>query len=773
MKKVLAWLLVLSLTAAISIGATLAYLTDTDEDVNVMTLGKVKIDQLEYERIDDETADEKAEVQEFRDNKPLLPAVTDKDFTYTPGDTYVDWDQIGKDGYTSDIWDPSKINNEVDKMVFIKNTGDYDAFVRSVFAFEAGKYSTLDQFKSMVHLNLNETDYTWEWVETPVTIGKSTYFVATATYNKVLAPGALTEISLSQIALDKTATNEDVEAFGETYNVLVKSQGIQADGFDTAKLALDEGFGPITASAVPFKTDEPIQGVKVRDALYYLNGDPTGTKIASKVTNVYFALKKNHPNVVNQYEGVLLSEEQDVEVYAYYVPNGDYYDLYFLANGKICWPKNSKELFYPMSQLKTVDTSNLSTAKVEDMTDTFYNCKNLVSIDVSHWDVSNVKSMYGTFCACNKLESLDTKNWDTGNVTNFRALFSGCTSLTSLDVSGWDTSSATTFRNLFYNCNKLKNIVGIGNWDTSSVTDMDQTFLDCMSLEELDVGSWNVSNVTDMSFLFRGCFTLEELNIDNWNTGKVVEFNSMFSSNSQNSGNMNLKKLPVANWNMSSATDISYMFYGCGNVTEVDLSKWNVSKVTTMYHTFADCNKMERYNFSGWNTESLQIMDGIFNSNLALKVVDVSDFDTANVTDFDQVFDGCTSLEQIIGLDKWDTSKGQYFREFLLNTKVVAIDLSAFNMSSAIRTQNMFHVNSKLTTIYVGDNWNLNPDQLTDTGMFGSSPKLTGGNGSTISSIGSNSGVYARVDLPAVVDAEGNVIAEAVPGLLTHIKDKI
>ena len=52
MKKFVAWLLVLALTAAVSIGATLAYLTDTDEDVNVMTLGKVKIDQLEYERVD-------------------------------------------------------------------------------------------------------------------------------------------------------------------------------------------------------------------------------------------------------------------------------------------------------------------------------------------------------------------------------------------------------------------------------------------------------------------------------------------------------------------------------------------------------------------------------------------------------------------------------------------------------------------------------------------------------------------------------------------------
>ena len=70
MKKIIAWLLVVALTAAISIGATLAYLTDTDEDVNVMTLGKVKIDQLEYERIDDETANKPATIAEVKTNAP-------------------------------------------------------------------------------------------------------------------------------------------------------------------------------------------------------------------------------------------------------------------------------------------------------------------------------------------------------------------------------------------------------------------------------------------------------------------------------------------------------------------------------------------------------------------------------------------------------------------------------------------------------------------------------------------------------------------------------
>ena len=358
MKKVIAWLLVLALTAAVSIGATLAYLTDTDEDVNVMTLGKVKIDQLEYERIDDETKDEDATVQEFHDNKPLYPGVYEDGFDFGTEDNYVNWEQIGKEDYTSGIWNPDEINNELDKMVFVKNKGDYDAYVRTMFAFEAGNYTTLEEFREMVHLNLNETDWTWEWTETPVTIGESTYFVATATYNKVLAPGALTEISLSQIALDKTATNEDVEAFGETYQILVKSQGIQADGFDTPDAALNEGFGVIDETNVPWENDNATKGIDLRKALHYYEGG--STKITSKVTNVVFALNSDYPQIVDAYDATLVDVDQDVPVNAYYVPNGNYYDVYFLANDDIYLPADCNCLFGSMSQLLTVDTENLT-----------------------------------------------------------------------------------------------------------------------------------------------------------------------------------------------------------------------------------------------------------------------------------------------------------------------------------------------------------------------------------------------------------------------------
>ena len=51
MKKVLLLALVFVLTAALTLGGTVAYLQDTDSDVNVMTLGNVKIEQHEYQRV--------------------------------------------------------------------------------------------------------------------------------------------------------------------------------------------------------------------------------------------------------------------------------------------------------------------------------------------------------------------------------------------------------------------------------------------------------------------------------------------------------------------------------------------------------------------------------------------------------------------------------------------------------------------------------------------------------------------------------------------------
>ena len=153
--------MVVAITAALAVGGTMAYLTDTDDDVNVMTIGNVKIQQIEQERVDPETSGPDAALQDFQNDKPLYPAVPEPGFQ---------WDTNG-----IDFWDPSKINNEQDKIVSVKNTGDYDAFVRTVFAFEAGGY-TWEQFQEKLHLNINKNDWSWEWIQEPVIIGDSAFF---------------------------------------------------------------------------------------------------------------------------------------------------------------------------------------------------------------------------------------------------------------------------------------------------------------------------------------------------------------------------------------------------------------------------------------------------------------------------------------------------------------------------------------------------------------------------------------------------------------------
>ena len=83
-KKFLLSVLSLALVAVLSIGGTIAYLTSEDSDVNVMTMGNVKIAQHEYERVINDNGEfeminsakygEGYKLQEFTQDKPLYPA---------------------------------------------------------------------------------------------------------------------------------------------------------------------------------------------------------------------------------------------------------------------------------------------------------------------------------------------------------------------------------------------------------------------------------------------------------------------------------------------------------------------------------------------------------------------------------------------------------------------------------------------------------------------------------------------------------------------------
>lgn len=280
-KKALALLLVIALTAAIAVNVTLAYLVDEKSDVNVMTLGNVKIVQHEYERkveasgkYSTATIDGKTSyvLKDFEQGKPLMPAIIPNggtvngvkwDYDSTP----VRMSQVKSHGGASVFNTP----NAVDKFVTVENTGKSAAYVRTFVAFEVGtavieddRYPNQDLINSEMRAEVadknTEGKQPWTYGYSGfVTIDNNKYLVYELIYtgaktssgwkhaNGVLPAGETTYPSLCQVYLASRATNEDVEALdgnkNGTYDILVLSQAVQTAGFDSATTALDTAFG--------------------------------------------------------------------------------------------------------------------------------------------------------------------------------------------------------------------------------------------------------------------------------------------------------------------------------------------------------------------------------------------------------------------------------------------------------------------------------------------------------------------------------------------------
>ncbi len=204
----------------------------------------------------------------------------------------------------------------------------------------------------------------------------------------------------------------------------------------------------------------------------------------------------------------------------------------------------------------------------------------------------------------------------------------------------------TSIRKMFANFTVLERISGLGEvFDTRHVTDMSYVFYHCISLQKLDLSKWDVSAVTN----FRGMF--------------CCGYNQI--------GNAKLKRLNITGWNMSNATDLAYMFYGCGRLGKVDVKDWDVSHVTNFRHTFADCFRLKKLDVKKWDTHSVITFDGIFNDCRKLKEIDISNWDTSSCREFDQMFDHCTALRKIHGLSRIDTRNGISFEEMFFGCRKI------------------------------------------------------------------------------------------------------
>ena len=191
--------------AALSIAAvsgTMAYLADTDSDVNVMTLGNVDIKQHEQQLAEDGVT-----LKPFEQGKGLYPGT------------------------------------EISKIVTVENTGKSDAYFRTLIAFE-----DIDSETFEMGFPISENGYRWSWgaPEATIVLDGVAYQVYEALYTKALPAGETSPVSLTKVEFGASCTNEDMEALGGTYEILVLSQAVQTVGFADAQTALDTAFGDVS-----------------------------------------------------------------------------------------------------------------------------------------------------------------------------------------------------------------------------------------------------------------------------------------------------------------------------------------------------------------------------------------------------------------------------------------------------------------------------------------------------------------------------------------------
>ena len=266
-------------------------------------------------------------------------------------------------------------------------------------------------------------------------------------------------------------------------------------------------------------------------------------------------------------------------------------------------------------------------------------------------------------------------NFEIGMMACF---FQECSNIISLDFTNFNTSYVKRMDFMFCKLEKLKEIKGLNKFITSNVKSMKGMFSMCRELEYLDLSNFDTSNVVNMTTMFYKCYKLKEIKgINKFITNKVIYMSSMFKFCTE------IEYLDLSNFKTLNALSMEYMFSGCNKLKEIKgLVNFITYKVTSMAGLFQNCKELHYLNLSNFNTfnaidihcmfdgctklREIKGLDLFITNNVTnmaalfqlcenLQYLDLSNFNTSNVTDMSYMFAGCSNLKLIKGTELFDT----------------------------------------------------------------------------------------------------------------------
>lgn len=244
-KTILVAAIAVMLVAALVVGGTLAYFTDTKDAKNTFTVGNVSIELLESSLHRENAGIANGATSDSELWSDVEKLGSNNTSPYKAGDTFYTDEQIKANAATYKC-DNVKLapGQSYHKMPYVVNTGKNAAYIRIRVMFPANLDTAILNSSMYTTTALNNKEFTMAYDSTgTVERDGVMYNVYTFTRIDPLAAGEMTYWNVwGTIHMDTDVTNEEIASlFGEgkpyadgTFPVLVEADAIQADGFANA-----------------------------------------------------------------------------------------------------------------------------------------------------------------------------------------------------------------------------------------------------------------------------------------------------------------------------------------------------------------------------------------------------------------------------------------------------------------------------------------------------------------------------------------------------------
>lgn len=173
-------------------------------------------------------------------------------------------------------------------------------------------------------------------------------------------------------------------------------------------------------------------------------------------------------------------------------------------------------------------------------------------------------------------------------------------------------------------------------------------------------GAFDISHVSDISYLFYGCKNLKEVDLSGFDTANVTNMSGLFSVCES------IEMLDLSGFDTARVTDMRWMFDDCHSLKTLDISGFDTSNVVTMRGMFAICTSLSQVDLTHFDTSNVTDMAAMFSGCENLKELDIANFDTSQVTNMRMMFRG-VSEDFVLhySLETFDTSNVTEYEYFM------------------------------------------------------------------------------------------------------------